>query len=207
MRGFGDWYLYEIPLWLHSGSLLRYWFRNRLKWHLLQSNRHAFWNRLKSLITVDNIIVVTYNSKCHRLSLSLIVVNETPVMVKPYMSSTRHSFTSLTVNTTPVRHEVVKLFTSTHDNIIQTTGIRRVSSDYFCGLKKGKLFPPPRTCLTYSDISNPWLHVTLNFSCFVSPVDSWRQSSVKFHVNWRNWRNFGNFEMTWIFSWITCRNA
>ena len=33
-------------------------------------------------------------------------------------------FVSLTVNVTPVRNEVAKLFTSTYDNFIQTTGIR-----------------------------------------------------------------------------------
>jgi hypothetical protein len=33
-----------------------------------------------SLIAVNNIIVVTYCSKCNRLSLSLIAVNETPLM-------------------------------------------------------------------------------------------------------------------------------
>jgi hypothetical protein len=32
---FGAWYSYEIPLWMHSGNLLRHWFRNRLKCHLL----------------------------------------------------------------------------------------------------------------------------------------------------------------------------
>ena len=37
MRGLGGWYLYEIALWLHAGSLLRHAFRNRLKCHLLQS--------------------------------------------------------------------------------------------------------------------------------------------------------------------------
>jgi hypothetical protein len=31
---------------------------------------------------------------------------------------------SLAVNTTPVRNEVSKLFTSTYDNFIQTRGIR-----------------------------------------------------------------------------------
>ena len=36
-----------------------------------------------SLITVKNIIVVTYYSKSHRLSLSLIVVNATPLMTQP----------------------------------------------------------------------------------------------------------------------------
>ena len=38
-----------------------------------------------SLITVtgNNIIFVTYYSKFHRLSLSLIAVNETPLMGRP----------------------------------------------------------------------------------------------------------------------------
>jgi hypothetical protein len=36
----------------------------------------------------------------------------------------RRCFTSLTVNSTPVRNETAKLFTSTYDNFIQTTGIR-----------------------------------------------------------------------------------
>jgi hypothetical protein len=40
-----------------------------------------------SLIAVNNIIVVTYCSKCNRLSLSLIPVNETPIMGRPYTSS------------------------------------------------------------------------------------------------------------------------
>ncbi len=42
VRGLGGWYLYEIALWLHAGSLLRHAFRKRLKFHLLQSNRHGF---------------------------------------------------------------------------------------------------------------------------------------------------------------------
>ncbi len=78
MSGLGGWYLYEISLCLHVGSLLRYTFRNRLKCLLLQSNRYGFRNRLKchllqsiilslSLITVN---VIDY--------LSLITVNETP---------------------------------------------------------------------------------------------------------------------------------
>jgi hypothetical protein len=38
-----------------------------------------------SLIAVNNIIVVAYQcSKCHQLSLSLIAVNETPLMGEPY---------------------------------------------------------------------------------------------------------------------------
>ena len=36
----------------------------------------------------------------------------------------RRWFSSLTVNTTPVRNEEVKFFTSTYDNFIQTTGMR-----------------------------------------------------------------------------------
>ncbi len=47
MRGLGGWYLYEIALWMHAGSLLSPGFRNRLKCHLLQSNRDGFRNRLK----------------------------------------------------------------------------------------------------------------------------------------------------------------
>ena len=58
MRGLGDWYLYEIAFCLHAGNL----------------PRHAFKDKsIKvSLTAVNNIIVVTYYSKCHRLSLSLI---------------------------------------------------------------------------------------------------------------------------------------
>jgi hypothetical protein len=92
VRGLGGSYFYDIALWLHAGSLLRHGFRNRLKCHLLQSNRHGFRHRLKchllqsiilSLIAVNNIIVVTYYSKWHRLSLSLIAVNETPAIAEP----------------------------------------------------------------------------------------------------------------------------
>jgi hypothetical protein len=36
-----------------------------------------------NVITVNNIIVVSYCSRCHRLQLSLIAVNEAPLMVKP----------------------------------------------------------------------------------------------------------------------------
>ena len=36
----------------------------------------------------------------------------------------RRCFASLAVNATPVRNEAAKLFTSTYDNFIQTTGIR-----------------------------------------------------------------------------------
>ncbi len=64
MRGLGDWYLYEIALWMHAGSLLSPGFRNRLKCHLLQSNRDGFRNRLKCLL-LQSII----------LWLSLIAVN------------------------------------------------------------------------------------------------------------------------------------
>ena len=39
-----------------------------------------------SLIPVKNIIVVTYCSKSNRLSLSLITVNETPLITQPYSS-------------------------------------------------------------------------------------------------------------------------
>jgi hypothetical protein len=42
-----------------------------------------------SLIVVNNIIVVTYWSKCHRLSLSLIAVNGITLMDKPYQLSIR----------------------------------------------------------------------------------------------------------------------
>jgi hypothetical protein len=38
-----------------------------------------------SLIAVKNIIVVTYCSKRHRISLSLIAVNETPLITQPYI--------------------------------------------------------------------------------------------------------------------------
>jgi hypothetical protein len=63
VRGFGGWYLYEIALCLHAGNLLSHAFRNRLKCHLLQSNRHGFRNRLKCHL-LQSII----------LSLSLLVV-------------------------------------------------------------------------------------------------------------------------------------
>jgi hypothetical protein len=36
----------------------------------------------------------------------------------------RLCFAILTVNTTPIRNESAKLFTSSHDNFIQTAGIR-----------------------------------------------------------------------------------
>jgi hypothetical protein len=35
-----------------------------------------------------------------------------------------HCFTSLVVNSVPVRNETVKIFTSTYDNFLQTSGIR-----------------------------------------------------------------------------------
>ena len=40
-----------------------------------------------SLIPVKNIIVVTYCSKSHQLSLSLIAVNEIPLITQPYKRS------------------------------------------------------------------------------------------------------------------------
>ena len=65
--------MYEIALWLDAGNLLRRGFRNRLKCHLLQSNRPGF-SLLKSikvsLIAVNNIIV-----KKVLLKVSLITVN------------------------------------------------------------------------------------------------------------------------------------
>ena len=36
----------------------------------------------------------------------------------------RRCFTSLAVNATPVQNEAAKIFTSTYDNFIKTTGIR-----------------------------------------------------------------------------------
>ncbi len=39
----------------------------------------------------------------------------------------RRCFASLEVNTTPIRNEVAKLFTSSYDNFIQTAGIRGAS--------------------------------------------------------------------------------
>ena len=77
--------LYEIALSLDSGILLRHGFRNRLKCHLLQSNRHGFRNRLKchslqSIILSLSLIIV---SKCHRLSLSLITVNGITLIGEP----------------------------------------------------------------------------------------------------------------------------
>jgi hypothetical protein len=52
--------------------------------------------------------------------------------IRPILSGEvwRRCFGSLTVNATPVRNEVTKLFTSKYDNFIQTTGIRDGSSDY-----------------------------------------------------------------------------
>jgi hypothetical protein len=71
----GVWYSYEIGHWLHVGNLLRPAFRNWLKCHLLPSNRHGFRNRLCHSLQSIILLVVIYYSKCHRLSLSLIVVN------------------------------------------------------------------------------------------------------------------------------------
>jgi hypothetical protein len=45
---------------LYVGNLLRHGFRNRLKFHVLQSNRHGFRNRLK----------------CHLLSLIVVFCHE-----------------------------------------------------------------------------------------------------------------------------------
>jgi hypothetical protein len=82
--GLGDWYLYEIGLWMHAGNLLRHKFRNRLKCHLLPSNRYGFRNRLKchllqSIILSLSLIgvnVIDYH-------FHLFTVNETPVMGLP----------------------------------------------------------------------------------------------------------------------------
>jgi hypothetical protein len=62
--GLGVWYLYRIALWLHPGIILSHAFRNRLKCHLLQSNRYGFRNHFKCHL-LQSII----------LSLSLIAVN------------------------------------------------------------------------------------------------------------------------------------
>ena len=43
-----------------------------------------------SLIEVNIIIIVTYFSKWNRLSLSLIAVNETPLMSEPYVPQKGH---------------------------------------------------------------------------------------------------------------------
>jgi hypothetical protein len=46
----------------------------------------------------------------------------------------RRCFASLAVNTTPVRNEAAKLFTSGYDNFIQTAGIRdgaRIARKYY----------------------------------------------------------------------------
>jgi hypothetical protein len=41
----------------------------------------------------------------------------------------RYCFTNLSVNVTPIRNEMTKLFTTSNDNFIQTTGIRDGVSD------------------------------------------------------------------------------
>jgi hypothetical protein len=71
VSGLGDWYLYEIALWLHAGSLLRHGFRNRLKCHLFQLNRYGFRNRLKCHLLQS---IILSKKKCH-LKVSLIAVN------------------------------------------------------------------------------------------------------------------------------------
>ena len=61
---------------LASGSLLRDGFRNRLKYHLLESNRHGFRYRLKCHLLQSIILSLSLIAiKWHRLSLSLIAVN------------------------------------------------------------------------------------------------------------------------------------
>jgi hypothetical protein len=75
-----------------------------------------------SLITVNNIIVKKVSlkvsliaSKCHRLSLSLITVNEPPVMVKPYFHFRRVVFSSQ--------------FKSSVDNILVKVAVLRIPFD------------------------------------------------------------------------------
>ncbi len=107
----------------------------------------------------------------------------------------RRCFGSLTVNTTPVRNEEVKLFTSTYDNFIQTEGIRdgtvsditlcetrvilwqlryiryvlsgRFSRDYVCDLVKGQLFLIVKPYLIYSVISKSCTHVTVTWDTLI----------------------------------------
>jgi hypothetical protein len=67
VRGFGWWYLNEIPRWLHSGSLLRNWFGNRLK--CLE------WNpgNGEPLLTVSihSALSVNENPTTHSISMAL----------------------------------------------------------------------------------------------------------------------------------------
>jgi hypothetical protein len=52
-----------------------------IKLSLIAVKQTWIWKSIKvSLIKVNNIIVVTYYRKWYRLSLSLIVVKETPLM-------------------------------------------------------------------------------------------------------------------------------
>ena len=145
MRGLVGCCLYEIAVWVFPGSILRHGLRNRLMRDLLQSSRHGFryYYLEMSLTAVNKIIVVTYCSRWNQLSLSLVAVNETPLMARPYVHTCLHfykqdgairpilygevwrrCFASLTVNATPILNEAAKLFTSSYDNFIQRAGIR-----------------------------------------------------------------------------------
>ncbi len=56
----------------------------------------------------------------------LMVLQKPDGVIRPILCGEvwRRCFTSLAVNVTPIHDEVAKLFTSSHDNFIQTTGIR-----------------------------------------------------------------------------------
>jgi hypothetical protein len=71
----------------------------------------------------------------------------------------RRCFGSVAVNTTPIRNEAAKLFTSTHDNFIQTAGIRdgashcaKILSCFYDNLETSK--PSDPDVIIKIDISN-----------------------------------------------------
>jgi hypothetical protein len=89
VRGLGGCYMYETTLYHYVENVLRHGFRTRLKCHSLQSNSNGFRNRLKCHLFQSIIynFVVTYSSKCHRLSLSLLAVNEITLIGRPFSQS------------------------------------------------------------------------------------------------------------------------
>jgi hypothetical protein len=76
VRGLGGCKFHEIALWLHSGTLLVSGIFLAVNNRLFNLKQASIQKSIKvSLNAVNNIIVVTYFSEWHRLSLSLVAAH------------------------------------------------------------------------------------------------------------------------------------
>jgi hypothetical protein len=109
-----DWWLSGVslitPLFFNDNTGLFNLIRNRLILpHLTVSFHPSFIEEC-----ADGLLMSLQKQDGDIHSMSLFTI----------LTMNSHCFASLTMKVTPVRNEVAKLFTSTYDNFIQTTGIR-----------------------------------------------------------------------------------